>query len=189
MTTHEFHRSYGEKSVEQKNVADQHCFPKYTFVKIKRNALYLEIYPFSTMFSCEQQEEERWKEADTYTASTRYWLRDVTYHNLDIYQNWQCLSEYRISRHVWLKKHLRWSCKLPNPKLIFKNCRIKACFDALVYDFLRFKAISPFFIVCTVWLYTLSQCIGEQNQLGLHIIIHWWSYALGFCRKLKLISS
>ena len=39
------------------------------------------------MFLCEQQEGERLKEADTYTASTRYWLRDVTYHNLDTYQN------------------------------------------------------------------------------------------------------
>ena len=37
------------------------------------------------MFLCEQQ-EERWKEADTYTASTRFWLRDVIYHSLDIYQ-------------------------------------------------------------------------------------------------------
>ena len=125
------------------------------------------------MFLCEQQEEERSKEADTYTASTRYWLRDVTYQNLDTYQNWQCLIENRISRHVWLKTKLRWSHKLPNPKLIFKNCRIKAYFDALVYDILSFKAISPFFNVCTVWLYTLSQCIGEQNQLGSHIIIHW----------------
>ena len=39
------------------------------------------------MFWCEQQEEERLKEADTYTASTQYWLRDVTYPNLDTYQN------------------------------------------------------------------------------------------------------
>ena len=69
------------------------------------------------------------------------------------------------------------------------NCRIKAYVDAKVYDLLSFKAISPFFIVCTVWLYTLSQCIAEQNQLGSHIIIHWRSYALGFCRKLKFISS
>ena len=69
------------------------------------------------------------------------------------------------------------------------NCRIKAYFDAKVYDLLSFKAISPFFIVCTVWLCTLSQCIAEQRQLGSHIIIPWRSYALGFCRKLKLISS
>ena len=41
-------------------------------------------------------------------------------------------------------------------KLIFKNCRIKACFNALVYDLLSFKTNSPFFNVCTVWLYTLS---------------------------------
>ena len=31
------------------------------------------------MFLCEQQEEERWREADTYTASTDYWLRYITY--------------------------------------------------------------------------------------------------------------
>ena len=58
-----------------------------------------------------------------------------------------------------------------------------------MYDLLSFQAIPPFFNVCTVWLYTLSQCIAEQTQLGSHIIIHWRSYALGFCRKLKLISS
>ena len=88
-----------------------------------------------------------------------------------------------------LKTYLRWSHKLPNPKLIFKKCRIKAYFDAIVYNLLNFKAISPFFNVCTFWLYTFSQRIGEQNQLGLHIIIHWRTYALGFCRKQKLISS
>ena len=46
-----------------------------------------------------------------------------------------------------------------------EHCRIEACFDAQLYDLLNFKAISPFFNVCTVWLYTLSQCIAEQNQL------------------------
>ena len=124
------------------------------------------------MFLCGQQEEERWKEAGTYTASTRYWLRNDIYQHLETYQNGQCLAENRISRHVMLKTCLRWSHKLPDPKLIFKNCRIKAYFDALVYNFLSFKAISPFSNDCTVWLYTLSQCIGEQNQLGLHITRH-----------------
>ena len=124
------------------------------------------------MFLCGQQEEERRKEAVTYTASTRYWLRNVIYQNLETNQNEQCLIENRISRHVMLKTYLRWSHKLPILELIFKNCRINAYFDALVYNFLSFKAISPFINVCTVWLYTLSQCIGEQNQLGLHIIRH-----------------
>ena len=50
----------------------------------KENALLLDFHPFSRIFLCEQQEEVRWKEADTYTASTPYWLRDVTYHNLDL---------------------------------------------------------------------------------------------------------
>ena len=110
---------------------------------------------------CEQQEEEWWKETDTYTASTRYWMRDITYQNLETHQNWKCLIEKRISRHLMLKIYLRWSHKLPNPKLIFKNCRTKAYFDAIVYNLLNFKAVSPFFNVCTVWLYTLSQGIGE----------------------------
>ena len=72
------------------NVADQQCFAKYTFVKTKKNALKIEFYPFSPMFLCEQQEEEQWKEANTYTASIRFWLREVTYQKLDTYQNWQC---------------------------------------------------------------------------------------------------
>ena len=69
------------------------------------------------------------------------------------------------------------------------NCGTKAYFDAYVYNLLSLKAISPFFIVCTVWLYTLSQCIAEQNQLVSDIILPGRSYALGFCRKLKFISS
>ena len=137
------------------------------------------------MFSYEQQEEERWKEADTYTASLRYWLHDVNYHNLDTFQNWQYLIENRVSRHMWLKTYLRWCHKLPNSKLIFQNCRFKAFFDALVYDLLSLKSVPPFLNVCTVWLHTLSQCIGGHNQLGSHIILHWRSYALGFCRKSK----
>ena len=141
------------------------------------------------MVLCGQQEEERWKEAAAYTASTYYHLLHVTQHNLDTYQNCQWLIENRFSRHVWLKKYHRWSHKLLNHQLIFKTCGIKASFDAYVYELFSFKAISPLFNVCTVWFYTLSQCITEQNQLGSHIIIHWRSDALGFGRKLKLLSS
>ena len=68
------------------NIADQQCYSKYTFVKTKGNALQLEFHPFSPKFLCERQ-EERWKEVGTCTASNRYWLRDVTYQNLDKYQN------------------------------------------------------------------------------------------------------
>ena len=64
------------------------------------------------MFLCEQHgEEERWKQIDTYTASTRYWLQDVTYHTLDTYQNWQCLMESQISRRVLLKIYPRCPIK------------------------------------------------------------------------------
>ena len=172
-----------------KNVAYQQCFSKYTFVRTKENALQLEFYPFSRLFFCEQQEKDRWKEADTYTAPTWYWRLDVTYQYLETYQNGKWLMENQVSRPLMLKTYLRWSHKLPNSKLIFKNCRIKAYFDALIYNLLSFKTFSPFLNVCTVWLYTLSQCIGEQTQLGSHIIIHSRSYAPGFCPKLKLISS
>ena len=119
-------------------------FPEKHLCGNKINSLYLEFYPLSPMFLCEQQEAERWIAADTYTVSTRYWLRNVTYHNLNTCENWQWLIENRISRIVWLKTYLRWSHKLRNPKLIFKNCSIKTCFDALVYDLLSFKAISLF---------------------------------------------
>ena len=54
------------------HLADQHCFSKYTFVKTKESAFQLEFHLFSPMFLCEQQEEERRKEADTYTASTPF---------------------------------------------------------------------------------------------------------------------
>ena len=184
MTTHYFNRRYGQNSVEHKMQQISSVCQNTALWKQKESALQLEFYPFSPMILCGQHEEERWKEAGTYTASTRYWLRNVIYQNLETYQNGQCLIENRISRHVMLKTYISWSHKLPNPKLVFKNCRIKPYFDALVYNFLSFKAIFSVFYVCTIWLYTLSQCIGEQNQLGLHIIRHWRSNALGFCRRL-----
>ena len=60
------------------------------------------------MILCEQRgEEKRWNEVDTYTTSTRFWLRDVTYHSFETYQNWRCLFENRISRLVRLKTYPR----------------------------------------------------------------------------------
>ena len=70
-----------------------------------------------------------------------------------------------------------------------KFAQLKYTFDSKVYNLLSFKASSPFFSVCTVWLYTLSQCIAEQNQLGLHNILHCWSYTLGFAENLNLPQS
>ena len=43
------------------------------------------------------------EEAGFYTASIRYWLRNVICQNLETYQNGQCLIENWISRHVMLK--------------------------------------------------------------------------------------
>ena len=186
---HTFFTEVTDRTLWSINCNISAVFLKIHLCENKRNALQLEFYPFSPMSLCERQEEESWKKTVTYTASTRYWMRDVTYQSRETSQNWKCLIENRISRHLMLKTYLRWSHKLPNPKLIFKGCRIKAYCDAILYNLLNFKAISTFFNVCTVWFYTLSQCIGEQNQLGLHIIIHWRSYVLGFCRKQKLISS
>ena len=84
---HTIFTEVSDRTLWSTKIADQQCFSEYTFVKTKETALYLEFYPFSPRFMCEQQEGERLKEADTYTASYRYWLRDVTYHNLDTYQN------------------------------------------------------------------------------------------------------
>ena len=68
------------------------------------------------MLLCEQQEKERWKEADTYTASTRLWLLHVIYHSLETYQNRRCRIGNQFSRHVRLRAYLRWSHKLTSPK-------------------------------------------------------------------------
>ena len=54
------------------------------------------------------KQKKRWKEAETYTESSRNWVRDIPYHSLDNNQNWQCLMENRNSRHVWLETYLRW---------------------------------------------------------------------------------
>ena len=64
----------------------------------KRKRFVVRIPSISPMFLCEQQEEERLKEAGT--ASTLYWLWGVTYHSPETYQNWICLIEKRFSRHV-----------------------------------------------------------------------------------------
>ena len=55
--------------MEQKNVADQQSFSKYTFVKTEQNGFLLKFHAFSPIFLCEQQ-KERWKEANTYESST-----------------------------------------------------------------------------------------------------------------------
>ena len=75
------------------------------------------------MFLCEQQEEEQWTRADTYTAPTRYWLWDVTNHGLDTYQNWHCLIENRISSPGWLKICLGGPINYRNPTIVFKKRR------------------------------------------------------------------
>ena len=87
MTTHNFRRGYGQNSV-------YHHFQQISSVsqnthlrKRKKCTFPLQFHRFSPMFSREPQEEEQWKEADTYTLSTRAWLLDVTYHRLDTYQN------------------------------------------------------------------------------------------------------
>ena len=188
MTTHYFHRSYGQNSVEHK-ICRSAVFLKIHLCEDKRKRCLvkiLSIFSFVFVWATRRRAMERsWHLHSIYPILPA----GRSYQNLDIYQNWHCLIENRFSRHVWLKTDLRWSHKLPNPKLIFKNCKIKANFDALVYDILSFKALSPFFNVCTIWLYTLSQCIGKHNQFGSHIITHWLSYAFAFCRKIKLISS
>ena len=86
MTTHNFHRSYGHNHVEHK-MYQISSFSQNTLLQNERKRSLVKIPSIFPLFLCEQQEEERWKEADTYTASTQYWLRDVTYHNLDTYQN------------------------------------------------------------------------------------------------------
>ena len=113
------------------------------------------------MFLFELQEEQRCKEADTYTASTRFCLWDVTYHNFDTYENWRYLIDNRFSRHVWLETYLRWSHKLPNPKLIVKKCKIITYFDAKVYDLLSLKDISLFFLMSA-----RSGSTGYHNSLS-----------------------
>ena len=98
------------------------CNRSAVFLKIhlcenKRNALQLEFYPFSPMFSSEQQKEERWKETDTYTASTRYWLRDVTYHSLYTYRNWRSNKSKIEFQDMWGSKH-----SLGDPNYWFNLC-------------------------------------------------------------------
>ena len=69
--------------------------------KIKRTLIRLSsIFSFFLVWATRGT---TWEEADTYTASTPYCLRDIIYHSLDTYQNWQFLIEKRISRYLWLK--------------------------------------------------------------------------------------
>ena len=91
---------------------------------------------------CEQQgEEKRWNKADTYTASTQWWLRDVIYHSLDTYQSWRCLIENPISRLVWLKKYLRFPVIYRLLKLSSKSEELQL---ALMHKCTTFSASSQF---------------------------------------------
>ena len=106
------------------------------------------IHPFFPMFLCEQQgEEERWKEADTYTASTRYWLRDVTYHSLDIYQNWQCLIENWTPWNLWLKNFSRCPLYYRTLKSSSKNAELKNTLMHKCTTFLASRLIHRFLMV------------------------------------------
>ena len=130
------------------------------------------------------------KETDTYTASTRYWLRDVTYHNLDTYQYWRCLIESRFSRHVWLVTYLRWCHKIPNPKFISKKMQNYSTFRWISVRPSELQGNFTVFNVCTVWLYTHYNPLSNKiSSTAHHITLTGRSFALGFCKKLKLYSS
>ena len=86
MTTHIFRRGYGQISVEHQ-FQQISSVSKYTFMKTKKCTFPLQFHPLFPMSLREPQGEEQWKEADTYTETTGSWLRDVTYHSLDTYQN------------------------------------------------------------------------------------------------------
>ena len=43
-----------------------------------------------------------------FTKSNWNWMRDVTHHSPDTYQNWRKLIENRLSRHAWLKTNRRY---------------------------------------------------------------------------------
>ena len=117
----------------------------------KEDALSLEFHPFSPMFLCEQQgEEERWREVDTCAASTWYWLRDVTYHSLDTYQNWQCLIENWTSWNLWLKnfsscplyyRTLKSSSKNVESKNILMHKYTTFLASRLIHRFLMFARL------------------------------------------------
>ena len=75
----QFSKKLGTELCGAKNGADKQCSPKKPLCGNKRKRSLLRILSvFSNIFLEEQQEKEGWKAADTYTASTRYWLRNVT---------------------------------------------------------------------------------------------------------------
>ena len=77
------------------------------------------------MFLCEEQEEGRWKDVDTFTASIRYWQQDIASHSLDTYQNLQCLIESQIPRHKWPKTYLGCPIIYRTPNSSSKNAKLK----------------------------------------------------------------
>ena len=56
------------------------------------------------------------------------------------------------------------SHKIPNMKLIFKNGRIKACFDALEYNLLSFKNISPFLMSAQSGFTRSHNALANKNS-------------------------
>ena len=113
-------------------------------IKCGRSAIFLEIHLF---------ENKRKRSlvrippifSNVFVWATRRRAMERNWHIHSIYailaarrylpQSWhlsklKMLIRKKFSRHVWLRTYLRWSHKLPNAKLIFKNRRIKAYFDA-----------------------------------------------------------
>ena len=83
MSTHNFHRGYGQNTVGH-TIQQNSSVLKIQLCENKRKRILVRFpFVFSNVLSEQRREEERWKEADAYTASTRFCLRYVTYHSLD----------------------------------------------------------------------------------------------------------
>ena len=127
---------------------------------------------FSNGLCKQQREEKRWKQTDIYTASTRYWLRNVTYHSLDTYRNWRCLLGYRISRQLRLKTYLRCPTNyrpLNSASNVAELKHNSLKHDAKVNDLLEFKATSPFFCLRVLALRAIrAHCRTKSARIPHH---------------------
>ena len=119
------------------------------------------------MFLCEQQgEEERCELVDTYTAPTRHWLRHVSYHSVDTFQNWGCLIQNRIARHMWLKTYVRFPI---NYQTLHSSSEVEEIKHALMHMCTTFSGSSQFHHFL---LSARSGFSGEVNCSTAHEIVN-----------------
>ena len=143
---------------------------------------------FSTSFCEKQGNEKLWKETATYTDYTRFW-RSWTLPTtvLTLLETGEIRSNIEVEDMCGYRKPWCPISSLTNNS--FSKLVETAYFNAKVYNFFSSKALLPFLLSANTGSTRNHGTLSKKNPLGLQLLIHWRSYAFGFCEKSHFISS